>query len=164
MMMMVQTVVVGVTVVTVEVVVADADVGAGRPVAQRDAAHAATEAADVVEQSQTLDDHRGPASQFLQAQRTLFLAADAQHALVVVPVAVGVERRRLRGAQRRVPVVDGPLSRHLRPRPRSCRRRLHNVHVIAVVVVVVVAVVVVPLRHALRQRVDHLIQSIKSSV
>ena len=51
------TVVVGVAVVTMEVVIADANVGSGRSVAQSDSAHAAAEASDVIKQAQTLNDH-----------------------------------------------------------------------------------------------------------
>lgn len=44
-------------VVTVQLLVADAHVGAGHAVAQLHAAHAALEAVQVVEQAQALDDH-----------------------------------------------------------------------------------------------------------
>lgn len=51
------TVIVGVAVVTVKIVVAHSDVGAGRAVAQGDAADAATKAVDVIKETQTFDDH-----------------------------------------------------------------------------------------------------------
>lgn len=52
-----ETVIVGVAVVTVKIVVAHSDVGAGRAVAQGDAADAATKAVDVIKETQTFDDH-----------------------------------------------------------------------------------------------------------
>jgi hypothetical protein len=58
------TVIVGVAVVTVEVVVAYPNVRAGRAVAQGDAANATTETVDVVKQSQTLNYHGRPSTCF----------------------------------------------------------------------------------------------------
>ena len=54
-----RTVVIGVAVVTVEVIVANANVRAGSAVAQGDATDATAETVDVVEKPQTLDDHGG---------------------------------------------------------------------------------------------------------
>lgn len=65
----INTVVIGVAVVTVEVVVADADVGSGRAVAQRQSADATPEAVDVVKQPQALDDHRRSSSYQIQFNR-----------------------------------------------------------------------------------------------
>lgn len=58
------TVIVRVAIVTVQVIVADADVGAGGAVAQGDATDAAPEAVDVIKQPQALDDHRSASSCF----------------------------------------------------------------------------------------------------
>lgn len=49
---------------TMEVVIADANVGTGRSVAQSDSAHAAAEASDVIKQAQTLNDHGRTTTEF----------------------------------------------------------------------------------------------------
>ena len=67
------TFVVGVTILTVELVVPDADVGAGVAVAELDVADAALEAPQVVEQPQRLDNHGGTAT--CEGRRHGFLAS-----------------------------------------------------------------------------------------
>ena len=56
------TFVIGVAVLTVELVVSDPDVCSSSSVAKLDVTDAALEAAEVVEQTKTLDDHRSAAT------------------------------------------------------------------------------------------------------
>ena len=77
------TIVVGVTVVTVQVVITHPDVGAGSAVTQCDATNAASEAANVVEEPQTLDNHGGATTQLFHTERTLLLPANTQHTIAI---------------------------------------------------------------------------------
>ena len=52
---------------TMKVVVTNADVRAGSTVAQSDPANAASEAIDVIKQSQTFDNHRSSSTQLFLA-------------------------------------------------------------------------------------------------